>query len=108
MMYAGGLFNTAALLVDGKIAGFAAKQHLAGDGIHYEPRWFKPWPAGIQGVVEIEAVEYPIGDVLFEVGGIRIGFEICEDAWVGTRPGRSFGRQRCRHHSQPTAPAILL
>lgn len=87
MMYAGGLFNTAALLVDGKIAGFAAKQHLAGDGIHYEPRWFKPWPKGTQGVVAINAEEYPIGDVLFEAGDIRIGFEICEDAWVGNRPG---------------------
>ena len=85
--YAGGLFNTAALLVDGKLAGFVAKQHLAGDGIHYEPRWFKPWPAGIQGVIEVEDVEYPLGDILFDVGGIRIGFEICEDAWVGNRPG---------------------
>jgi NAD+ synthase (glutamine-hydrolysing) len=25
--------------------------------------------------------------LLFEVGRIRLGFEICEDAWVGTRPG---------------------
>ena len=85
--YAGGVFNAAALLVDGTIAGFVAKQHLAGDGIHYEPRWFKPWPAGIQGEIEVEEVEYPLGDILFDVGGIRIGFEICEDAWVGTRPG---------------------
>ena len=85
--YAGGLFNTAALLVDGQLAGFVAKQHLAGDGIHYEPRWFKPWPAGIQGVVEFEGTEYPLGDILFDVGGVRIGFEICEDAWVGNRPG---------------------
>jgi NAD+ synthase (glutamine-hydrolysing) len=87
MTYAGGLFNTAALLVDGKLVGFVAKQHLAGDGIHYEPRWFKPWPSGIQGEVEVAGVEYPIGDILFDVGGVRIGFEICEDAWVGTRPG---------------------
>lgn len=87
--YAGGLFNTAALLVDGKIAGFVAKQHLAGDGIHYEPRWFKAWPAGIQGEFEIDGVAYPIGDILFNVGGVRIGFEICEDAWVGSRPGGS-------------------
>ena len=87
VMYAGGLFNTAALLVDGKIAGFAAKQHLAGDGIHYEPRWFKPWPKATQGVVEFDGEEYPIGNVLFETGDIRIGFEICEDAWVGNRPG---------------------
>ena len=39
------LYNAAALLVDGRIVGFAAKQFLAGDGIHYEPRWFKPWPS---------------------------------------------------------------
>ena len=47
--YAGGVFNVAALLVEGRIAGFVGKQHLAGDGIHYEPRWFKPWPAVVQG-----------------------------------------------------------
>ena len=40
VMYAGGVFNAAALLVDGYVAGFVCKQHLAGDGIHYEPRWF--------------------------------------------------------------------
>ena len=85
--YAGGVFNVAALLVDGRIAGFVGKQHLAGDGIHYEPRWFKAWPAGVQGEIEINGFQYPIGDVLFDVGGIRIGFEICEDAWVGNRPG---------------------
>lgn len=87
VVYAGGLFNTAALLVDGSIVGFAAKQHLAGDGIHYEPRWFKPWPRSIIGEVVVEGKKYPIGNVLFDVGGIRIGFEICEDAWVGPRPG---------------------
>ncbi len=89
MMYAGGLFNTAALLCDGKIVGVAAKQHLAGDGIHYEPRWFKRWPDGIRGDIEILGQNYPIGDLLFDCGGIKIGFEICEDAWVGTRPGSS-------------------
>ncbi len=87
VMYAGGLFNAAAFLVDGAIAGFVAKQHLAGDGIHYEPRWFKPWPDGVAGEIEIDEQTYPIGDLLFDVGGVRIGFEICEDAWVGTRPG---------------------
>jgi len=24
---------------------------------------------------------------VFDVGGVRIGFEICEDAWVANRPG---------------------
>ncbi|MFT7631956.1 MAG: NAD+ synthase (glutamine-hydrolyzing), partial [Mariniblastus sp.] len=93
IFHAGALFNAAALLVDGKLQGFVAKQHLAGDGIHYEPRWFKPWPAGAQGEVEIGEQEYPIGDILFDVGGVRIGFEICEDAWVGTRPGANLANK---------------
>src|SRR5438105_11162093 len=86
------LYNAAALLADGEIVGFVAKQFLAGDGIHYEPRWFKAWPAG--EVDELERIDaagvvrrYPIGDLVFELGDIRIGFEICEDAWVANRPG---------------------
>jgi NAD+ synthase (glutamine-hydrolysing) len=31
--------------------------------------------------------EFPIGDVLFDCGGIRIGLEICRDAWVADRTG---------------------
>lgn len=89
LMYAGGLFNTACLIVDRRIVGAVAKQHLPGDGIHYEPRWFKPWPRGIHGRVDIGGLSFPIGDIFFDIGGIKIGFEICEDAWVGKRPGGS-------------------
>ena len=85
--FAGGLFNTACLMADGQIVGFAAKQNLAGEGIHYEPRWFKPWPAGVRAEVDVLDQSYPIGDLLFNCGGILIGFEICEDAWVANRPG---------------------
>ena len=86
------LYNAAALLADGQIVGFAAKQFLAGDGIHYEPRWFKAWPAGEVDTLERTAADgttrrFPIGDLLFDIGDIRIGFEICEDAWVANRPG---------------------
>src|SRR3954469_1778442 len=81
------LFNTVAVLVDGQIAGFVAKRYLAGDGIHYEPRWFKPWPSGLRREIEADGGRYPLGDVFFDIGGLRIGFEICEDAWVASRPG---------------------
>jgi NAD+ synthase (glutamine-hydrolysing) len=87
LVYHNALFNAAALLVDGKIAGFVAKRFLAGDGIHYEPRWFKPWPRDHRGVLTRDRQRYPIGDVHFNCGGVRIGFEICEDAWVARRPG---------------------
>ena len=46
LLHAKAVFNTCCLVADGRIVGFSAKRALAGDGIHYEPRWFKPWPAG--------------------------------------------------------------
>lgn len=87
LLYRGGLFNTACLLGNQKILGLVGKQNLAGEGIHYEPRWFKPWPNDVRTEIEIDGVTYPLGDLLFDCGGVRIGFEICEDAWVASRPG---------------------
>ena len=86
--HGGALYNTACLLADGRIVGFSAKQNLAGEGIHYEPRWFKPWPGGVQAETVIDDVRYPLGDLVFDCGGVTVGFEICEDAWVAERPGR--------------------
>jgi NAD+ synthase (glutamine-hydrolysing) len=85
--YEGALYNAAAVACDGKLLGLVAKQHLAGDGIHYEPRWFRRWPPAIVGSIEIGGDQYPIGDLLFDCGGVRIGFEICRDAWVADRTG---------------------
>ncbi len=81
------LYDAACLVVDGAIVGFVGKRFLAGDGIHYEPRWFKEWPAGERDVLEHDDGAWPIGDLVFDVGDVRIGFEICEDAWVANRPG---------------------
>ena len=87
------LFNVAALLADGRLLGFVGKQNLAGDGIHYEPRWFKPWPAGARDSVEFDGNRVAVGDLRFEIGDVRIGFEICEDAWVAARPGIELARR---------------
>lgn len=87
LLYRDGLYNVVAVIVDGKIQGFAAKQHLAGNGLHYEPRWFKSWPAGMYSELELNGQRYPLGDLIFELNGIRFGFEICEDAWAATRRG---------------------
>ncbi|UYZ61436.1 NAD(+) synthase [Hymenobacter weizhouensis] len=74
-------YNTAAVLRDGQILGFAAKQFLANDGVHYEPRFFHPWPAGETTMVQWEGEEWTLGDLIFEHRGVKFGFEICEDAW---------------------------
>mgnify|MGYP000872415407 CR=1 FL=1 len=81
------LYNGVALLADGAIAGIVAKQFLAGEGVHYEPRWFRPWPAGRSDRIDVDGQAVPMGDLFFDLRGIRIGFEICEDAWVARRPG---------------------
>lgn len=98
-----GVYNAVALLVDGQILGLVAKRFLAGDGIHYEPRWFKAWPANLEHVIELEGNRYPIGDLVFDVGGIRIGFEICEDAWVADRPGASLSKREVDVILNPSA-----
>jgi NAD+ synthase (glutamine-hydrolysing) len=93
VFHEGALYNAAAVVCDGKLLGIVCKQHLAGDGIHYEPRWFRRWPAGEVGAIDIAGHEYPIGDILFECGGVRIGLEICRDAWVADRTGCSLAQR---------------
>ncbi|WP_411844894.1 NAD(+) synthase [Roseibacillus persicicus] len=88
LRYQNRLFNVVALVANGELVGFYAKQNLAGDGLHYEPRWFSPWPEGMQETVTLEGREVPLGDFVFQLDDVRIAFEICEDAWVPDRPGR--------------------
>lgn len=92
LFHGGGLYNCACLIANQQIQGFVAKNHLAGDGIHYEPRWFKAWNSPHVSQVEIEGQSYPLGNLIFDCGGIRIGFEICEDAWAARRPGRDLSQ----------------
>lgn len=87
------LYNACAMLVDGRLVGLVAKQHLAGEGLHYEPRWFKPWPAGRVTQASVADMPCVIGDLLFDFQGVRVGFEICEDAWVADRPAEEQSRR---------------
>lgn len=75
------LYNSACIISNGEILGFYAKQFMARDGVHYEPRWFRPWNAGEISVVEVHGKEYLFGDTTFHLGPWHVGFEICEDAW---------------------------
>ena len=90
--FQGILYNAAALIGNQKILGFSAKRHLAADGIHYEPRWFAPWPEDTAAEVKIKSKVYPLGDIVFSLNGIKLGFEICRDAWVENRPGRKLAQ----------------
>ncbi|MDF9796682.1 NAD+ synthase (glutamine-hydrolyzing) [Catalinimonas alkaloidigena] len=81
MKFEGRNYNVACLIHDCEIVGFTAKQFLAEDGVHYEPRWFTQWPADRLEKIQVDGKEYHFGDVVYQLHGIKIGFEICEDAW---------------------------
>ncbi|QJW89179.1 NAD(+) synthase [Spirosoma taeanense] len=82
-------YDVACLVVNKRIMGFAVKQYLANNGVHYETRWFQPWQPALRDEIKIGEFSYPFGDIVFDLSGVRIGFEICEDAWIANRPGRS-------------------
>lgn len=79
----GKLYNCTLIAQDRQILGIYAKQYMALDGVHYEPRWFNPWPIGLVEEFEFEGKLYPIGDLTFDYQDWKIGIEICEDAWRG-------------------------
>ena len=86
LMVKGVRYSALAFAVNGELAGFYCKKHLANDGLHYERRWFAPWQDGRVDQIQIDDKDVPVGDLVFEFGnGQRIGFEICEDAWVENR-----------------------
>lgn len=82
------VYNIVAVIENGELKGFVAKQFLAIDGVHYEFRWFTPWKANEIIEFEFEGKKIPLGDLTFYHKGVHYGFEICEDAWRGKdRPG---------------------
>ena len=103
LFHHGGLYNTACLIANQQIQGFVAKQNLAGEGLHYEPRWFKPWPPLVKSTTEIHGTDYPIGDLVFNCGGVHVGFEICEDAWVANRPAGRLANEGAEILFNPSA-----
>lgn len=97
------VYNAACLIANKQIRGFACKKNLANNGVHYETRWFQPWPDNQRTELAIGEFSYPVGDLIFEAGGVKIGFEICEDAWIANRPGRSLYLQGVDIILNPTA-----
>ncbi len=69
----GRLTNSAALCVDGDVAGYYAKRLLPNYGVFDEQRWFAPGSGSAPR---------------FMVAGVPVGLTICEDMWFGGGPMR--------------------
>lgn len=99
----GQIYNACALIANQKLLGIVPKQNLARDGLHYEPRWFRAWEKGRVESFNFFNQQVPIGDLIFEVDDCRIGFEICEDAWVEDRPVHRLKKRNANLILNPSA-----
>ncbi len=84
------IYNTTCFISNRNIIGFYAKQKLANDGVHYEPRWFTSWKSGETVDFTVKGKTYPFGHISIKHEGLSIGFEICEDAWHEDRPALDY------------------
>jgi NAD+ synthase (glutamine-hydrolysing) len=103
------VYNGACVISNEKLLGITLKQFLARDGVHYEPRWFDPWiPGKSLEIVRGEEKVY-VGDIVYDVEGIRFGFEICEDGWRNEdRPGHSLSKRGVQLILNPSASHFAM
>ena len=87
------VYNCIAIVKNKRILGIYAKHNLANDGIHYEKRWFSSWPYHKIENLKIADQTTQIGAICLEINNLKIGFEICEDAWKKDRPANIFATQ---------------
>ncbi len=101
-------YNGVCVIRNGEILGITLKQNLAWEGVHYEPRWFKPWPKGEVKEITRGNLSVRVGDLIYEAHGVLFGFEICEDAWSKNRPGHSLQERQVKLIMNPSASHFAL
>jgi NAD+ synthase (glutamine-hydrolysing) len=91
----GELFNVAAFIQNGKLIALVPKTYLPNYGEFYEKRWFTAGEYDVKDIMLSDgsrAVNVPFGNnVIIEMGNerkVKLGIEICEDAWAPVSPGR--------------------
>jgi len=82
------LYNCAALVCRGRLAGVVPKTYLPNYREFYELRQFTPGPGAVREV-SLAGQSAPFGPLIFksrEIPSLRIFAEICEDLWVPVPP----------------------
>ncbi len=86
----GAVFNVAAVVHGGRVAGVVPKVYLPNYREYYEKRYFAAAESRRSETVSLGDAEAPFGeDLLFDVGpvpGFRFHVEICEDLWSPLPP----------------------
>ncbi len=90
VIYNNVLFNCGIVIHGGRVRMIVPKTYIPNYGEFYEKRWWQPaddvWDGRVTllpGVID----DVPFGaKQLYEIGGVRIGIEICEDLWTPIPP----------------------
>ena len=81
------LYNCGVLLRQGKLLGIVPKQFIPNYNEFYEKRWFTLGSQLEVTEMELLGQTVPVGyDLLFEMGEVKVGVEICEDVWTPIPP----------------------
>lgn len=84
------LYDVAFVLTSNNILGIVPKSYLPNYNEFYEKRWFTSG-LNLKNInIKFDDVEVPFGtDLIFSLGEMKIGVEICEDLWVINPPSNS-------------------
>ena len=95
----GKLYNTAFVILKGKVLGISVKTFIPNHNEFYEKRWFNSANSlsisticfselGIDTGLNIPDYELPVGnDIIYDIDGcLKFGVEICEDLWAPVSP----------------------
>ncbi len=108
----GRLFNCAAFLSGGRVAGLVPKTYLPTAGEYYEERWFAAAPRATAAAVPLGGQDVPFGtDLLFVASNqahCAIGIEVCEDLWAVSPPSGGLALAGATLLVNPSASNELL
>lgn len=104
------VYNGVALVTHEGIQGISLKRNLAANGLHYEQRWFTPWTRDKNATVVLKEGTPPVrvGNLVYSVNGVKVGFEVCEDAWVADRTSERFFNQGVEVIANPSASHFAI
>ena len=81
------LYNCAVMLLSGKILGVVPKTFLPNYNEFYEKRWFAQGTECFASEINLLGEKVPVGvDLIFNMGDLKVGVEICEDIWTPIPP----------------------
>ncbi len=86
------LYNCAVIIANGKICGIVPKTFIPNHGEFQEKRWFGSGADLEKTYISSKLLgfddeyEIPVGSLVFDASGVKIGFEVCEDLWAPLPP----------------------